>query len=57
MIRHLPVIGLLAVVVGTSGCGYKAGGPFRGDIRTVYVDNGRIEGVPPRFGIHAHGGD
>jgi hypothetical protein len=32
------VIGILAALCGLSGCGYRAGGPYRSDIRTVYVD-------------------
>lgn len=38
MIRVLPFIALLAVLGSSIGCGYKAGGPWRSDIRTVYVD-------------------
>lgn len=38
MIRPLPVIGMLVVLGTVSGCGYRAGGPWRSDIRTVYVD-------------------
>jgi len=34
---HL-VAGLLLVLVSVSGCGYRAGGPYRTDVRTVYVD-------------------
>jgi hypothetical protein len=29
---------LLLLSGGLTGCGYKAGGPYRSDIRTVYVD-------------------
>lgn len=36
MSRRL-LIGVLALI-GPAGCGYRAGGPFRSDIHTVYVD-------------------
>jgi hypothetical protein len=33
-----PLAAILLVLAGSlTGCGYKAGGPFRSDIRTVYV--------------------
>ena len=32
------VIGLLAVAAALPGCGYRAGGPFRPDVETVYVE-------------------
>lgn len=38
MIRPALVIGVILVLSGLTGCGYKAGGPFRSEIRTVYVD-------------------
>lgn len=37
MTRCFLTLGLL-LVVGLTGCGYRAGGPFRSDVRTVYVD-------------------
>ena len=38
MSTPLRIASLLLLVGGLTGCGYKAGGPFRSDIRTVYVD-------------------
>ncbi len=38
MTRHVPLIGALVALVVLTGCGYKAGGPYRSDIRTVYVE-------------------
>ncbi len=38
MTRRGLIIGLLIGAAGLCGCGYKAGGPYRSDIRTVYVD-------------------
>jgi hypothetical protein len=36
--RLMPVV-LLSLATGTlAGCGYRAGGPYRTDVRTVYVD-------------------
>jgi len=32
------LIGLLLTSAAMAGCGYRAGGPYRSDIRTVYVD-------------------
>ena len=29
---------LIAAIVTVSGCGYQAGGPFRTDVKSVYVD-------------------
>lgn len=29
---------VVLAVVGTSGCGYRAGGPYRTDVQTVYVE-------------------
>lgn len=31
-------LGVLALLLLPAGCGYKAGGPFRTDIQSVYVD-------------------
>jgi hypothetical protein len=36
--KALVVIAGLLFVGLTAGCGYRAGGPYRSDIRTVYVD-------------------
>lgn len=30
--------GWLLLIIALSGCGYRAGGPFRSDVSTVYVD-------------------
>ena len=38
MTRLLPLFGVLVACGGLCGCGYRAGGPYRSDIRTVYVD-------------------
>lgn len=38
MITRLSIVGLLVVPVLASGCGYRAGGPYRSDIETVYVE-------------------
>ncbi|MCK4340539.1 MAG: hypothetical protein KAY37_02300 [Phycisphaerae bacterium] len=38
MTRRLPLICMLGLLVLLSGCGYKAGGPYRSDIGTVYVE-------------------
>ena len=38
MNRLMPVV-LLSLATGlVAGCGYRAGGPYRTDVRTVYVD-------------------
>jgi hypothetical protein len=36
--RPLTVIALFLIPCAAAGCGYRAGGPYRSDIRTVYVD-------------------
>jgi len=36
--RRATLIALLAALTAATGCGYKAGGPFRDDVTTVYVD-------------------
>jgi hypothetical protein len=36
--RPAILLGLSLVMLGASGCGYRWGGPWRGDVRTVYVD-------------------
>ncbi len=38
MSRPIMIIGALLVACGAGGCGYRAGGPYRSDIRSVYVD-------------------
>ena len=38
MTRLLPLFGVVVACGGLCGCGYRAGGPYRSDIRTVYVD-------------------
>lgn len=38
MTARMPLIGLLVALAGLTGCGYKVGGPFRSDVKTVYVD-------------------
>ncbi len=38
MSRQLPWISIVALLVILPGCGYKAGGPYRTDIQTVYVE-------------------
>jgi hypothetical protein len=36
--RQLPWISIVVLLVVLPGCGYKAGGPYRTDIQTVYVE-------------------
>jgi hypothetical protein len=36
--RQLPLISIVVLLVLLPGCGYKAGGPYRTDIQTVYVE-------------------
>jgi len=36
--RGALVIGVAWLLTGLAGCGYRAGGPYRSDIHTVYVD-------------------
>ena len=38
MSRQLPWISIVALLVILPGCGYKAGGPYRTDVQTVYVE-------------------
>lgn len=38
MSRQLPLISIVVLLVLLPGCGYKAGGPYRTDIQTVYVE-------------------
>lgn len=38
MITRVPACVLLAAALMVSGCGYRAGGPFRTDVKSVYVD-------------------
>lgn len=38
MMRGAVVIGAACLVAVMAGCGYRAGGPYRSDIQTVYVD-------------------
>lgn len=38
MSPRLPLIGLTLILLTATGCGYRAGGPYRSDIRTVYVE-------------------
>lgn len=38
MTARWAIAGLLVLSALLSGCGYKAGGPFRSDIKTVYVE-------------------
>ncbi len=38
MSRQLPWISIVVLLVVLPGCGYKAGGPYRTDIQTVYVE-------------------
>ncbi len=36
--RTFAVIGALALLTLATGCGYRAGGPYRTDVHSVYVD-------------------
>ena len=38
MIARVSPLGILLLLTALSGCGYRAGGPYRADIQTVYVE-------------------
>ncbi len=38
LLRACAIIGWSAALTGAAGCGYRAGGPYRTDVHSVYVD-------------------